>query len=185
MPVGRKGTRLTILVLAGLMLVMAAFWISQNEPPGYFSLEPKYKGCPLSYWLEHWYLDPWWRSVNTDAVDAVQAIGTKAVPLLVDWIARPYAYDPGLSYQEKALRGFEVLGPVAMPAVPKLVGMIGKHTGYPMRALQCIGAEAVPALADKLVETLPQTNSLVTNWRDRGFVLSKGLAPMRSRRFQP
>jgi HEAT repeat protein len=160
--------RLTIIIGAGVLFAAVAIWVGQNDPSGYFSLKPKYDGCPLSYWMHHWYLNSW-GPVNARAVDAVRSMGPKALPLLIDWIDRPYTSAPGFSYPEQALRGFEVLGPAAKSAVPKLMAMIGKRSGYPRRALECIGSEAVPALADKLVETIPHTNQLVTNWRQRGF----------------
>ena len=63
------------------------------------------------------------------------------------------------NYPGHALKGFEFLGPAAKPAIPGLIKIIGLNQDYPERALLCIGKDAVPPLADKLVETLSDTNN--------------------------
>jgi len=163
-PPGWTKNRLAIILGMGL-LAICIVWLRNNDPSQVLSLEPKYEGQTLSYWMDHWYLNPWGGTVNAEAQAAVKSMGVKAVPYLVDWIGRPYNSYPGLNYPDRALKGFEVLGPVAKPAVPKLIKMIGRGD-YPIRALLCIGADAVPALADKYVETLAYTNPPMMNWRD-------------------
>jgi len=163
-PPGWMKNRLVIILGVGL-LAICIIWLRNNDLSQVLSLEPKYEGHTLSYWMNHWYSNPWGGAVNSEAQTAIKSMGAKAVPYFVDWIGRPYNSYPGRNYPDLALKGFEVLGPVARPAVPKLIKMIGRGD-YPMRALLCIGADAVPALADKYVETLTYTNPPMMNWRD-------------------
>lgn len=162
--------RLAIIIGIGVLAV-GIVWLRSHDPSQVFSLEPKYDGYTLNYWMDHWHNPGGGGSVNSEAKVAIESMGTKAVPYLVDWIGRPYNSYPGVNYPERALRGFEVLGPVAKPAVPKLIKIIGRGE-YPMRALLCIGADAVPALADKYVETLAYTNPPMMNPRNSGYSTS-------------
>jgi hypothetical protein len=146
---------------------------SPDVPP-----DPLYNGKPLSEWLK--VLFRWeyahGRITNEESKEAVQQIGTNALPLLLNWIAKPES-GWSASDQDRAVDGFEVLGPVAKPAVPDLIKIIGQNRDYPERALVFIGKDAVPALADKLVETFSDTNDPISyNWRidvrhDSGFYI--------------
>lgn len=62
-------------------------------------------------------------------------------------------------YLNYAVEAFQLLGPTAKAAVPDLIKAIGQNQNYPERALVVIGKDAVPQLADKLVETLSDTNN--------------------------
>lgn len=108
--------------------------------------------------MHHWYLNPWGSPVNAEAQTALLAMGPKAAPYLVLWIKKPPTYGLDFNYPEHALNGFKTLGSAAKPAVPGLIKIIGLNQDYPERALLCIGIDAVPLLADKLVETLSDTN---------------------------
>lgn len=164
--------RKQIVVLVGLgMLAIGIAWVSLHRINGesldeIFSLEPKYEGHTFTYWMHHWYLNPWGSPVNAEAVAALQAMGPNATPYLVKWIGKPPTYGLNFNYPEHALEGFKVLGPAAKPAIPALVKLIGQNQGYPERALQAIGRGAVPPLADKLLETLADRHEAVMNWRD-------------------
>ena len=164
-PPGWMKKRLVIIIGIG-GLAVGIVWLSQNDPSQVFSLEPKYEGYTLSYWI-----NPRGETVNAEAKTAIQSMGTKAVPYLVDWIGRSYSSYPNGNYPERALRGFEALGPVAKPAVPQLIKIIGQGD-YPVRALLCIGPAAVPALADKYLETLAYTNPPMMNWRNPRYTTS-------------
>ena len=153
--------RASALALGGALLV-SIMWVRDHDPKELISLEPKHQGHTLTYWLEHWNKDSWPNSVNNEAVAAVQAIGAKAVPLLVKWTGRPYS---GFNFSERALKAFEVLGPTAEPAVPKLIAIIGRGDA-PQRALLAIGPVAVPSLVKKYLETLTDTNPPDYNWRN-------------------
>jgi HEAT repeat protein len=128
---------------------------AENAPP-----DPEYNGKPLSQWLDtlssrgNYNI----RIINEESKDALLHIGTNALPLLLRGIAKP---ESGWSSPEqyRALEGFEVLGSAAKLAVPDLINLIGQNQDYPERALVFIGKVAVPALADKLIETLSDTNN--------------------------
>lgn len=153
-----------LLVVVGALLI-GGTWVLLHKPDDgglaeFFSSEPKYEGHTLSCWMDHW--SRMYGGLVVENVGprlALKEMGIKAVPYLVAWISKPPVYHPGVNYPERALKGFEVLGPVAKSAVPDLVRMIGQNQGYPERALLYIGKDAVPPLADRLVTTLSDTNN--------------------------
>lgn len=154
-------TLLTLAVVAfvaGVLLVCT----SSPSPPIH---EPEYQGQTLSYWMEHWYsgYQGGQPAVNPQAVEAVQHIGTNALPFFIQWLDTPYRSLTHTDYQARALHGFEVLGPAAKPAIPDLIGMIGRNANYPALALAAIGKDAVPALIDVLVTN--QAADSYGNWR--------------------
>lgn len=121
------------------------------------SPDPEYHGKPLSYWMENLYRYGFGgRQTNNEAEAALLEAGSNAVPLLVSWIAKPEG--GGWSAPDYAVEGFEVLGPAAKSAISDLIKLIGQNQNYPERALVFVGKDAVTQLADKLVETLSDTN---------------------------
>jgi len=139
---------LVALVVAGVLVAITLAVVRRPR-------EPVYDGETLSYWMEHYY-----RSsagslmvVNPSAREAVRAAGTNALPYLIRWMNRPVRWEGDVNYPYWALHGFEVLGPEAKPAIPDLVGLLGKCGNYTDLALAAIGREAVPAI----------TNFLATN----------------------
>jgi hypothetical protein len=105
------------------------------------------------------YLNPWDSPPRAQAQGALNSIGPKAVPYLLEWIRQPTRYgDGGKNYPGRALAGFKILGPKAKSAVPDLVKMIGQNDGFPERAFLAIGQDAIPALTNRLIETLSDTN---------------------------
>jgi HEAT repeat protein len=105
---------------------------------------------------------------NPDAESAIRAMGTNSLPYLVEWIQRPNK-PSSRDYSDplKARIAFSFLGPEAKPAVPDLIKIIGRfdeHASpalvwdFPAQALVNIGKDAVPPLADKLMEMLANTN---------------------------
>ncbi len=147
---------LSLIVLGnGCLLTACHAESATNSTP-----DPEYNGKPLSYWLENLY--QWGdirrgRITNEEAKSAVLQAGTNALPLMLAWI-KDYDKNWNSSHLNQAMNGFEILGPVAKPAVPDLINFIGKYQDYPERALVFIGKDAVPQLAVKLVETLSDTN---------------------------
>ena len=131
-----------------------------------FSTEPKSDGIKFSYWMNHLH---WERGgFNPDAECAIQAMGTNSLPYLVEWIQRPNKSRLG-DYSDplKARIAFGFLGSEAKPAIPDLIKVIGRFDelssrsliwDYPAQALMNIGKDAVPPLADKLMEMLANTN---------------------------
>jgi len=154
----------TVFLIGIGALAIGIVWLFVHRMNGeefreIFSFEPKYEGHTFTYWMRHWYLNPWGSPVNAEAVDALQSMGPKATPYLVKWTGKPPTYGLDFNYPEHALAGFKVLGPAAKPAVPGLIKIIGQNQDYPERALELIGRDAVPTLANKLVETLSDTNN--------------------------
>jgi len=125
-----------------------------NSPP-----DPEYRGKPLSYWVENLYRYGFGgRQTNEEAEAVLLQAGSNAVPLLISWI-KDYNKNWNSSHLSRALNGFELLGATAKPAIPDLINLVGQCRDYPERALVFIGKDAVPLLADKLVDTLSDTNN--------------------------
>jgi HEAT repeat protein len=167
--------RLTILLGIGGLLILSVglYWQSKVDHRFSFAVfEPRYEGESLSYWVQNLYSYNQTRHVNGASQAAILYTGTKALPLLLDWVSRPDPrfYRPGqIEYQRHAVEAFEVLGPVAKPAIPQLIKNVSKGSRYSMQALEFIGPDAVPPLADKLVGTLADKRQPVMNWRDSGY----------------
>lgn len=157
-------TRLLILISIGFVLILSVgiYWQSKVDHKFSFPFsEPRYEGESLSYWVLHVYSYNQSRRLNPTAQEAILHIGTKALPLLLDWISRPeprFSVPGTIEYQRHAVNAFEILGPIAKPAIPSLIKIIGQNRNFPDRALLCIGKDAVLPLADRLVETLSDTN---------------------------
>jgi HEAT repeat protein len=136
------------------------------------SRQPHYAGRPLAYWV--FQCDD-----DREAEKAVRAIGTNALPFLLDWISRgrpPWkenlgrairkvygglGYGPlGGFYRREEIRGsralgaFAMLGETARPAVPELTRRLQDpkfEVWYSaMQALGRVGKDGVPPLAEAL-----------------------------------
>jgi hypothetical protein len=131
--------------------------------------EPRYGGRSLSWWL----LSDWgWANVgepNAAQTEALRKIGTNSIPFLLDWVGyqrppsrfRTYSLAPGLYFRDTrselaraSIRGFEVLGVDATPAVPDLVRLTkGTNVHVALRALTSIeatGQAGIPVVFDIL-----------------------------------
>jgi hypothetical protein len=155
---------LVVCVLVGIGVV--AFWPGEREP--------EYNGKKLSEWLNlyeeaRFKEDP---QKQRAGAEAVQHIGTNALPWLVKWIeyGRPAWKDRLVRFVVKipsstiirwytegdrlgfgAVMAFEVLGPKAAPAVPELARIASRSGSgfsqmWAMDALSHIGREAFPTL---------------------------------------
>src|SRR5436305_3576266 len=85
------------------------------------SLEPTYKGQPLSHWIKilngGWLSSRWWPEINeieggAEAEQAIEHIGPSAVPFLLQRIP-----------ERGSMIAFRILGPAAKSAIPELVTM--------------------------------------------------------------
>jgi len=130
-----------------------------------FSSEPKSGGIKFSYWMNQLH----WESggFNGESEAAIREMGTNSLPYLVEWIQRSDINHSSDNYSDplKARIAFSILGPEARQAVPDLIKVIGQFRmspglawDYPAQALVIIGKDAVPSLADKLMEILTSTN---------------------------
>jgi HEAT repeat protein len=152
----RMKRRLRILCVVGFILIAGAFFYLDDQTDHRFTsvlhFQPTYEGQTLQYWLEHWYQQ---NGQNSEAAEAVRAMGTNALPYLVKWITQPADYN----WVGRALAGFEALGPVASPAIPDLVKGIGRNGSFVAGALGAIGTNAIPALTNRLLESVSVSNA--------------------------
>jgi hypothetical protein len=159
-----RGRRVVIsLVACGVVaVVLTLVWPREREPV--------YKGRKLSEWIPR--QPPWRQDLQAEAI---RAIGTNAVPFLVEWIAyespawrkRLTASTKGLDIRLWELLGdrkagratyaaqaFMILGPQGNPGIPKLLGLLrSTQSDVAMRALvalDAIGIDAVPAVFSAL-----------------------------------
>ncbi len=164
----RVWLRLVVLAVVGIGL---ASWLRRP-------VEPSYQGMRLSEWLQQYdvsYMAP----PNTNADAAMRAMGTNALPFLVnelassnpkrlqgvllsagnrvfcDWLhlrKEPWS-DPREDRAWQAAAGLAALGPSASTAAPALVGLLAKPDvtcSAAAGALADIGLPAVPALVQAL-----------------------------------
>jgi hypothetical protein len=168
------------LLIAGLLLAAllgGALWktLSLNEPA--------YGGKRLSAWLDQLCaLDALHqRSQGAAQIQAVRAIGTNAIPwLLNEYRQRGSVWQwrvnqllnqqrvvkfrfPELDHRlNRATVGFRALGELGEPAIPDLLALVESTPGYIPGALAGIGRPAVPALQQCLTNMTLYTNSLGT-----------------------
>lgn len=170
---------ISILFLAGLIVGAALFAL---RSPG---AGPKYGGKHLTVWIEeyrHLRLAP--RGPDTDektgeALRAIRAIGTNAVPTLLDMVAASDSkpklkfmellkkqriitlnLQPADYYRSRATFGFGALGDAARPAIPGLIDLLSDpDPGVRASAAHCLSffgpdaREAVPHLIGLLKNT--------------------------------
>jgi HEAT repeat protein len=148
---------LAILTAAGLLALL--FW----------PREPRYANKTLSAWLQEL---PRSGTKPNEAVNAIRAMGGNALPALIARIQAKvplwkqklnaaldkrrlveFRFHSSDYAREEAVIAFEVLGPIAMPAVPALLRALGEEEprirGCAARALGGIGTattEVIPAL---------------------------------------
>jgi hypothetical protein len=157
-----KKRELILLVLGAAFVLGVGFWYARGS-------EPRYGGRSLSWWL----LSDWgWANVGgpkAAQTEALQKIGTNTIPFLLDWVAyerpasrfRIFSLAPGLKWRDTrfelaraSIRGFEVLGVDARPAVPDLVLLTkGTNVHVALRALVSIeatGQAGIPVVFDIL-----------------------------------
>jgi len=112
----------------------------------------------------------WWNSQERfEAMKKVRAIGTNALPIVIELLTAEDSLStkikmsingrigrelferitPAREKHEQAYRTFEVLGPLAVPAIPILTNLIGRRhcASRAAVALGQIGKEALPALS--------------------------------------
>jgi hypothetical protein len=166
------------IVIAGILLVLfvsgIVWWISSPT-------EPTHAGKSLSVWLEEIVkLDYAKRADSNSApVAAVRAIGTNAIPWLLEefysgnetwrWklnrlLNKQHVIKGRLmTKDDRLLRGtlgFMALGELGEPAIPMLLNIVEEYPGYAPGALAGIGRPALPALQQCLTNNFLYTNSL-------------------------
>ena len=126
--------------------------------------EPRYQGRTLSEWLSEFNRIPPDRPA-TEAVEAIQAIGDKALPFLLSsiwatepqhywrvriWINKTFqkSYRSRIDLCAPSWRALSILGPRAVPAIPEIVKHAagGPFKGRAIIALAVLGTNSTPAL---------------------------------------
>ena len=136
------------------------------------SREPAYHGRTLRSWLTEF--DRGYKSANTNAVAAIQAIGTNGLPILLAeleykepaWLKSLSALadkvpiidvrlDPPGKRNLRAAFAFHALGADGKPAVPELANLIFQNHGADEAAIALagIGQDALPEFANALSVT--------------------------------
>lgn len=155
------GFLLAVILIAALLVALA-------------SSEPAYGGKKVSKWLEELAALDYskQRDPHTKQVQAVRAIGTNAIPWLLGELQAgrsrwPWRFNQLLAKQavikyrfadanarlSRATLGFQALGELAEPAIPRLLSLVEEGPGYVPNALAAIGPAAVPALQQCLTNT--------------------------------
>ncbi|HEX9046619.1 MAG TPA: HEAT repeat domain-containing protein, partial [Verrucomicrobiae bacterium] len=128
--------------------------------------EPTYAGRSLTEWLgDSGNAFSQRGPQQAAAEDAIRHIGTSALPFLINDLI----WDPKLRRHRlhpvrpdtrlpdvrcvQAIRGFEILGSLAKPAIPDLVKLLEQNPGYVPIALAGIGRDAVPQLEQALTNS--------------------------------
>lgn len=154
-------------------LILLALCIFFGDPLKCFG-EPQFRGRPLLAWLESYhaafydpsgsyYEETWNPEQSTNAANAIKAIGSNAVPVLLEWVqyeppqgAFSQAENAAITNSEHkallAVDGFKILGPTAasgVPALSNLLNTVHNLDTYEsvIDSLGGIGKAAVPALA--------------------------------------
>lgn len=154
-----------LIIGSGLVLAAVALILLANTGP----TEPAHGGKKLSAWLDQLsaMTFPGECDPNTRPAQAVRAIGTDAIPWLLQelnagqggalkWrlnrlLGRQtfikFRFPDSHTRLRRAVMGFAALGPIAEPAIPSLLKLIEEgQTGYAPTALAYVGPPAIPAL---------------------------------------
>ena len=143
-----------ILLLLALALVAGGGWFFLR------SGEPSYQGKRLSVWLHE--LGSSEAARREPAREAIRQIGTNALPALLQRLD-PLT-DAELGIRMQAVKAFQLLGPVAQPAIPSLARLLNnkKSAGDAARALAAIGPAAVETLTGALSHADAQVRASAT-----------------------
>jgi hypothetical protein len=149
------------------MILSCIGFITRGSAPK----EPLYEGKKLFVWLDELAKlhSSKQRDPQTDQVQAIRAIGTNAIPWLLNelqvrgnrlhWdVSKLLAKQTFLKFRfpdvndrfRRATVGFAALGELGEPAIPDLLKIVDRVPGYVPGVLAEIGPAAVPALAQCL-----------------------------------
>jgi RNA polymerase sigma factor (sigma-70 family) len=134
----------TAIVAGAVLLVGTGALVVKND---FFPSEPSYQGRRLSEWLvDADYGQP--PDKRAKAYEAIRKMGTKTLPFLIADLT-PDKKITETSYRQ-ATWGFDALGPIGKPAIPKLTKLLERNPGYVPVALAGIGPDALPELFNAL-----------------------------------
>ncbi len=161
-PLQRVGLCLMIAALLAAVIVLVR------------SGEPRARGRSLSSWLNTLSTLPGYEIDSSEAQAALREIGTNAIPPLLELLRTKdslvkrkvnellrkqslirFQLREVSEKREKAVAGFNALGPIAKPAMPELVALFNdpEITFDAVRALAVIGPDAVLPLTQALSHT--------------------------------
>ena len=177
--------RRKVLVFLGLIALAAVCFVILTPRD-----EPKYQDVYLSEWLRRYTESDAESQEETEARNAICAIGTNALPFMLKWISyHPSAWQTNLYLKlpdwitdnetidkwfdlrvnraEASCSGFEALGTNAVGAIPQLVTIMNETNKpaavrFAMLALVYVGEPAIPALRKGLFDlTLKDHTSFI------------------------
>jgi hypothetical protein len=118
--------------------------------------EPVYKGKPLSFWVNKIGQIERYNGTPQDAIEAIRAIGPKAVPFLLEWMPHPGAERPVEGFPECEFAWW-ALGAQGKSAIPTLAHILNEpqhtmddYSGWTesAKAISYLGPDAIaPMLA--------------------------------------
>jgi hypothetical protein len=138
------------------IFVMATFFLP-TEGLMAIPAEPSYGGRTFSQWMSE--IDPHSMFTGEEAaVVAIRAIGTNAIPILLEWVAEQELKGASCltpSHAQRAVVAFLLLDDIARPAIPKLRDLALSMKTYDsadrcVRSLAYIGPRAVPSFVEIL-----------------------------------
>jgi HEAT repeat protein len=145
--------------------------------------EPRYQGKRLTAWAadllapeEYWGMQPASAALakQDKATVAIRYFGIKAMPLAIKWCGvedsalveklkdwvneqKIFQIPSDSDYQGRGVRIFEVLGPIAKPAIPSLIKLFQKKQPYTFSTASCalhyIGTDTIPPLIEALTNS--------------------------------
>jgi hypothetical protein len=136
-----------LLLTSGLIVTLVCWAFVRSDS------EPSFGGKPLSKWAMKYGFNPTPQGEDKEAVAAIRHIGTNAIPTLLEWVQyqptkrnpslpkmlqymrlltsstpfRPKKNEERIPYQYLAPSVFDVLGPQAKGAIPKLNQLMNSH----------------------------------------------------------
>jgi HEAT repeat protein len=169
----RRSPRWLLFALVPLALFALVLFIPSGA-------EPKYKGSPLSLWVERYKnfvdADP----ERIEAADAIHTIGTNALPAAVRWLGASdskfklwladlagkqslinFTFHDASDYHERAETVFDLLGPEGIYAVPLLERLMDNldSAERAIPILCALGQDSLPALLRGLTNSNPAIRS--------------------------
>jgi hypothetical protein len=158
-----------VITVFGLAAIVVAGIATVILRPG----EPVYQGKPLSHWLEELGVS-WPGPGGEKATEAIQAIGTNALPYLLrslkasdseGWVRLvelsrrqnliKFPFRLADEKRDNAKRAFMVLGPTAESAIPDLAVMLKdlETTEIAATAFFAVGPKSIPVLTEACSDT--------------------------------
>ena len=114
------------------------------------------------------------------AADEIRASGTNALPIFISMLQVKEPPNRRTN-SGRAIFGYRALGPMAKPAIPELIALLGSKdfAGNAVVALEGIGPDAVPPLTASLTNDNPQIRKAAASGLGRLWKHAGSAAPYR------